>query len=657
MDNTYIVIPARKGSKGLPGKNRILLKHTLDIIPKKYIQNVYVTTDDPEIIEQCKERNIKYVMRPSKYATDEASTHSVMTHFIKTIGLLKTDKIIMLYLTYPDRTWDDVVDAYKFIDKYNAQSLLCSKTIQSAHPYLHLLKDGINGKQLKKHDLYRRQDYPEMFEISHYICIFKAREITKLNNNMYNDKTVYYSISNVVDVDTPKDLNMFNNNNNNNIDKSDLYNITGTKKVIVFGNDKTLTDIKLSDIPKDFETIGINRSWLHIKTDYLFFNDIIILIELIRAGKTETDLKNMNIIASDWLIETSKQNNQFHIIKPYLRKNIIRIYDRIDKLQFPDAATTAIEIFNKYIYHSMDINYFLYATSLKYDDNDNHFWTHTFNTINKYTKTWYETSFANTLYNFKLLQTKKYKIYSVSKQSKLNDIFTNIPINKINKIILSQEKQELQELQEPHNIIKSDNINGITKMSLSEFKEYIKGKTICAVANSTDILNTKLGTFIDSHDIVIRFNSYKLNTLDTGTKIDIHVTVWLQEFNIKNPVHIRFVFSGGKDNWINFIKTKLDPNKQDYILDSHWPIFDNMIDQSEKIIPTSGFNTLRIIHSLGGYQKFNLIGFTFYNKINDVYRDNACYTTISKVHNYPYEKQWVLDNALDIDTCKNIISI
>ena len=48
--NAWFVIPARKGSKGLPGKNRILLKYTIDTIPKDYHKKVIVSTDDIEII-------------------------------------------------------------------------------------------------------------------------------------------------------------------------------------------------------------------------------------------------------------------------------------------------------------------------------------------------------------------------------------------------------------------------------------------------------------------------------------------------------------------------------------------------------------------------------------------------------------------------------
>jgi CMP-N-acetylneuraminic acid synthetase len=62
------------------------------------------------------------------------------------------------------------------------------------------------GNQLVEHNLYRRQDYPKVFEISHFISIFEIGELFNLNDNLYNKNTIYYPVGDVVDVDTNKDL-------------------------------------------------------------------------------------------------------------------------------------------------------------------------------------------------------------------------------------------------------------------------------------------------------------------------------------------------------------------------------------------------------------------------------------------------------------------
>ena len=120
-----------------------------------------------------------------------------------------------MYLTYPERTWADI---QKLVEYYhnNTQnsSILCKKQITS-HPYLMMyeLQDN-KGKQLIKHDFYRRQDYPSCFEISHFIAIFNSDIVEQLNNNLYNDNTIYYSIDNVIDVDYQKDLEKYVSKNN-----------------------------------------------------------------------------------------------------------------------------------------------------------------------------------------------------------------------------------------------------------------------------------------------------------------------------------------------------------------------------------------------------------------------------------------------------------
>jgi CMP-N-acetylneuraminic acid synthetase len=46
----YFVIPARKGSKGFPGKNRKLFKYTYNSIPVDLRNKCIVTSDDDVIL-------------------------------------------------------------------------------------------------------------------------------------------------------------------------------------------------------------------------------------------------------------------------------------------------------------------------------------------------------------------------------------------------------------------------------------------------------------------------------------------------------------------------------------------------------------------------------------------------------------------------------
>jgi len=207
-----IIIPARRNSKGLPFKNRKLLNYTISSIPENMKSSVYVSTDDEVIIEHLKDSGINIHHRSNHSARDQASTKELICEFVDNLKADPEEIIVMMYLTYPERTFDEVLQALEFFKDHNAKSLLCKKEVKS-HPFLCLYEVGNhNGEQIVEHDLYRRQDYPKCFEISHYISIFKAKEVERLNKNLYNKDTIFYKIDDKIDVDLEQDLQRYEKN-------------------------------------------------------------------------------------------------------------------------------------------------------------------------------------------------------------------------------------------------------------------------------------------------------------------------------------------------------------------------------------------------------------------------------------------------------------
>tara|TARA_R110002072_G_scaffold8922_8_gene44194 strand:+ start:69 stop:710 length:642 start_codon:yes stop_codon:yes gene_type:complete len=205
-----IFIPAREGSKGLPYKNRKLLGHTLSMIPDSYKSSVIISTNDQKIYDRAILDGFNAVWREDSLSQDEVSIKQVLSSLIKNENISCKETVIMLYLTYPERKWEEVEKILAFYLEHGATSLLCKKEIKS-HPYLCMVEsgDGKHGTQLVSHNLYRRQDYPICFEISHYVSIFQANEVQNLNDNLYNEKTFFYKIEDKIDVDLPKDLEFY----------------------------------------------------------------------------------------------------------------------------------------------------------------------------------------------------------------------------------------------------------------------------------------------------------------------------------------------------------------------------------------------------------------------------------------------------------------
>lgn len=202
----YYIIPARKGSKGLIYKNRMLFDDTALIIPKHLKSQVIVTTDDDYIKNKAIEYDFLWMTRSESLSNDTASTRDVLINIKKKMAFKEHDIFFLLYLTYPERTWHQVQD---FIDDFlqsHKKSMMCKKEIKH-HPYLCLYeKEEHKGQQIVSHDLYRRQDYPKMFEISHFMFMCYISELERLNKNLYNSETVFYPIPDPIDIDTKKDL-------------------------------------------------------------------------------------------------------------------------------------------------------------------------------------------------------------------------------------------------------------------------------------------------------------------------------------------------------------------------------------------------------------------------------------------------------------------
>lgn len=106
MDVTAI-IPARGGSKGLPGKNLAkvggfsLISRTIIMCGSSdYISNVVVSTDSSEIALEAKNFGAKVVFRPSELSSDQSKSEDAIKHAIFSAGI-SSNIIAFLECTSP----------------------------------------------------------------------------------------------------------------------------------------------------------------------------------------------------------------------------------------------------------------------------------------------------------------------------------------------------------------------------------------------------------------------------------------------------------------------------------------------------------------------------------------------------------------------------
>lgn len=125
----YAIIPARKGSKRLPKKNKKLLlgkpliEYTIDeALKSKYITWVLVSTDDEDIIDLITNNNeIGYIHRPEELAKDDTEQWEVITHALKCYK--QNTIIILLQPTSPLRTVQNIDNALEMFFTYNKSVL------------------------------------------------------------------------------------------------------------------------------------------------------------------------------------------------------------------------------------------------------------------------------------------------------------------------------------------------------------------------------------------------------------------------------------------------------------------------------------------------------------------------------------------------------
>ena len=124
------IIPARGGSKRLPNKNILLfdglplLAHSILYAKNNLsiIDEIYVTTDSPEIKRIAVEFGAKVIDRPESISGDFEPTNSALKHVLQLIGN-QVENVILLQATNPLRPAKLLAEAFEIFQKEKMDSL------------------------------------------------------------------------------------------------------------------------------------------------------------------------------------------------------------------------------------------------------------------------------------------------------------------------------------------------------------------------------------------------------------------------------------------------------------------------------------------------------------------------------------------------------
>jgi N-acylneuraminate cytidylyltransferase len=212
------IIPARAGSKGLPGKNTALIegKSLVQLaiesalsIPE--ITRVVVTSDDVSVQKIASDLGAEVVVRPAELAQDNSSIESAILHALAELNLdpTSTDVLTVIQPTSPLRDKQLLATSISNFIKNGSQGSLFGVVEVEHHPAKMLV---VNGEFVvpftKVEDLSApRQQLDRVVRQSGSIYITNLQQFLSLGTLFINPVGwVAVSGAEAIDIDTAQDL-------------------------------------------------------------------------------------------------------------------------------------------------------------------------------------------------------------------------------------------------------------------------------------------------------------------------------------------------------------------------------------------------------------------------------------------------------------------
>ena len=202
------IIPARGGSKGLPGKNikqlcgKPLIAWSIEAgLGSTYVDEVMVTTDSEEIALVARQFGASTpFMRPPELASDTATSFDVVKHaidFYRVSMGREFDYVLLLEPTSPLRDKVDVNNALvQLLSNHSATAIVGICKTESQHPAFLVKKDAqgfLVGYENADMKVLRRQDIGEVLFFEGSIYISRV-DILMAKKTFYHERTIGYEV-------------------------------------------------------------------------------------------------------------------------------------------------------------------------------------------------------------------------------------------------------------------------------------------------------------------------------------------------------------------------------------------------------------------------------------------------------------------------------
>ena len=216
------VLPARAGSRRVPGKNKALVGGVplveyaiASALAAEPVEATVLTTDDEEILDRCAGRaGLFLVRRPPDLAGDKASTADTVAHGLEqwhAAGGWSPRALVHVQATTPLRTAADITAAYKLFTRTGAESLISvCRAVGIRHPrVMYRLRADGRAQLCMPDDEYRRtpRDDEEVYQLNGAVYIVSA-DYFRRERKMRCPAPVMYEMpwERSINVDVPGDL-------------------------------------------------------------------------------------------------------------------------------------------------------------------------------------------------------------------------------------------------------------------------------------------------------------------------------------------------------------------------------------------------------------------------------------------------------------------
>lgn len=210
------LIPARGGSKGIPGKNikdlagKPLIAYTIEAARQcAVIDCVMVSTDSREIAEVAKRYGAEVpFLRPDFLAEDTSKTIDAVYYTVDRLSeeVESYDYLVLLQPTSPLRTSEDIERAVALSVENGCDVVSVSEVSDSPILMRKCDKNGNLTHLLDKNSTVRRQDMPVYYRVNGSIYVNEIKRLSA--ETSFNDNPVGYIMprERSVDIDEPADF-------------------------------------------------------------------------------------------------------------------------------------------------------------------------------------------------------------------------------------------------------------------------------------------------------------------------------------------------------------------------------------------------------------------------------------------------------------------